>query len=195
MKNGYKVVICPKFSSRRTSSGDYGYWKLHITHFKAGAKAVNIAINFMILVFICNIYVLSTAILKRVCFSLVAAGASCGKILLKLEWIRMTETRFYEPVRLSTPPKPLFLLKTLDPSTWLVAGGAGRTGGGRGTSGRGTRDGRRKGGKPERNSQRQAFVICYCLSSSQKRVAIVEKPTFLKSIFCKVFSSTALVFS
>ena len=35
----------------------------------------------------------------------------------------MTETRFYEPVRLSTPPKPLFLLKSLDPSTWLVAGG------------------------------------------------------------------------
>ena len=42
----------------------------------------------------------------------------------------------------------------------------GRTGGGRGTG-----DGRRKGGKRdlydggkrERNSKRQAFVICYCL--------------------------------
>ena len=42
----------------------------------------------------------------------------------------MTETRFYEPVRLSTPPKPLFLLKTLDPSTWLVAGGQGEQGAG-----------------------------------------------------------------
>ena len=43
---------------------------------------------------------------------------------------------------------------------------AGRTGGGRRTG-----DGRRKGGrrdlydggKPERNSKRQGFVICYCL--------------------------------
>ena len=26
----------------------------------------------------------------------------------------MTETRFYEPARLSTPPKPLFWLKPLD---------------------------------------------------------------------------------
>ena len=26
----------------------------------------------------------------------------------------MTETRFYEPARLSTPPKPLFSLKLLD---------------------------------------------------------------------------------
>jgi len=26
----------------------------------------------------------------------------------------MTETRFYEPARLSTPPKPLFSLKPLD---------------------------------------------------------------------------------
>ena len=34
----------------------------------------------------------------------------------------------------------------------------GRTGGGRGTG-----DGRGKGGKRERNSKRQAFVICYCL--------------------------------
>ena len=33
------------------------------------------------------------------------------KILLK---IRMTETRFYEPARLSTPVKPLFSLKPLD---------------------------------------------------------------------------------
>ena len=51
----------------------------------------------------------------------------------------------------------------------IFAGGAepGRTGGGRG----GTGDGRRKGGKRdfydggkrERNSKRQAFVICYCL--------------------------------
>ena len=29
-------------------------------------------------------------------------------------------------------------------------------------------DGRRKGGKQEGNSKRQAFVICYCLSSSQR---------------------------
>ena len=50
----------------------------------------------------------------------------------------------------------------------IFAGGRepGRTGGGRGTG-----DGRRKGGKRdlydggkrERNSKRQAFVICYCL--------------------------------
>ena len=50
----------------------------------------------------------------------------------------------------------------------IFAGGRepGRTGGGRGTG-----DGRRKGGKrdlydggkQERNSERQAFVICYCL--------------------------------
>ena len=33
------------------------------------------------------------------------------KILLK---IRMTETRFYEPARLSTTVKPLFSLKPLD---------------------------------------------------------------------------------
>ena len=33
------------------------------------------------------------------------------KILLK---IRMTETRFYEPARLSTLVKPLFSLKPLD---------------------------------------------------------------------------------
>ena len=33
------------------------------------------------------------------------------KILLK---IRMTERRFYEPARLSTPVKPLFSLKPLD---------------------------------------------------------------------------------
>ena len=32
--------------------------------------------------------------------------------------IRMTETRFYEPARLSFPPKPLFLLKPLDATTW-----------------------------------------------------------------------------
>ena len=31
----------------------------------------------------------------------------------------MTETRFYEPARLSTPPKPLFSLKSLDATTWL----------------------------------------------------------------------------
>ena len=31
----------------------------------------------------------------------------------------MTETRFYEPVRLSSPPKPLFSLKPQDPTTWL----------------------------------------------------------------------------
>ena len=33
--------------------------------------------------------------------------------------IRMTETRSYEPARLSTPPKPLFSLKPLDATTWL----------------------------------------------------------------------------
>ena len=33
--------------------------------------------------------------------------------------IRMTETRFYEPVSLSTPPKPLFSLQPLDTTTWL----------------------------------------------------------------------------
>ena len=49
-----------------------------------------------------------------------------GKILLK--------NQFYEPARLSTPPKPLFS----------------------------------KGGKWERNWKRQAFFICYCLSSSQR---------------------------
>ena len=31
----------------------------------------------------------------------------------------MTETRFYEPARLSTSPKPLFPLKPLDATTWL----------------------------------------------------------------------------
>ena len=31
----------------------------------------------------------------------------------------MTETRFYEPARLSTPPKPLFSLEPLDAETWL----------------------------------------------------------------------------
>ena len=32
----------------------------------------------------------------------------------------MTETRFYEPARLSTPSKPLFsLVKPLDATTWL----------------------------------------------------------------------------
>ena len=33
----------------------------------------------------------------------------------------MTETRFYEPARLSTPPAPKFLLslKPLDATTWL----------------------------------------------------------------------------
>ena len=51
----------------------------------------------------------------------------------------------------------------------------GRTGGGRGTG-----DGRKKGGKqdlydggkPERNSKRQAFVICYCLHPDKE-----TKPT------------------
>ena len=28
----------------------------------------------------------------------------------------MTQTRFYEPARLNTPPKPLFSLKQLDPN-------------------------------------------------------------------------------
>ena len=56
---------------------------------------------------------------------------------------------------------------------WRGTGGRepGRTGGGRGTG-----DGRRKGGKRdlydggkrERNSKRQAFVNCYCSSSSQR---------------------------
>ena len=32
----------------------------------------------------------------------------------------MTETRFYEPTRLSTPPKPLFSLKPLDATTWFL---------------------------------------------------------------------------
>ena len=55
-----------------------------------------------------------------------------------------------------------------DLNLWWGTGGRepGRTGGGRGTG-----DGRRKGGrrdlydggKRERNSKRQAFVICYCL--------------------------------
>ena len=31
----------------------------------------------------------------------------------------MTEARFYEPARLSAPPKPLFSLKPLDATTWL----------------------------------------------------------------------------
>ena len=31
----------------------------------------------------------------------------------------MTETKFYEPARLSTPSKPLFSLKPLDATTWL----------------------------------------------------------------------------
>ena len=34
-------------------------------------------------------------------------------------YIRMTQTTFYEPARLSTPPKPLFSLKPLDAKTWL----------------------------------------------------------------------------
>ena len=33
--------------------------------------------------------------------------------------IRMAETRFYEPGRLSTPLKPLLSLKPLDATTWL----------------------------------------------------------------------------
>ena len=41
-ENGYKVVRCPKFPSRRTSSGDVTY------HFKASGRAVNITIDFMI---------------------------------------------------------------------------------------------------------------------------------------------------
>ena len=39
---------------------------------------------------------------------------------------------------------------------WNISGGG--QGGGRGTG-----DGRRKSGKRERNSKRQAFAICYCL--------------------------------
>ena len=31
----------------------------------------------------------------------------------------MTETRFYEPARMSTPSKPLFSLKPLDTTAWL----------------------------------------------------------------------------
>ena len=31
----------------------------------------------------------------------------------------MTETRFYEPARQGTQPKPLFSLKPLDATTWL----------------------------------------------------------------------------
>ena len=50
VKNGYKVVRCPKFLSRRTSSGDVTY------HFKVSGTAVNITIDFMILL---------AAILKR----------------------------------------------------------------------------------------------------------------------------------
>ena len=34
-------------------------------------------------------------------------------------YITMTETRFYEPARLSTPPKPQFSLKLLDATTCL----------------------------------------------------------------------------
>ena len=57
----------------------------------------------------------------------------------------------------------------------------GVTGGGRRTG-----DGRRKGGrrdlydggKPERNSKRQGFVICYCLHPSKKRT----QQRFLTSI-------------
>ena len=37
----------------------------------------------------------------------------------KILSITITETRFYEPPRLSTPPKPLFSLKPLDATTWL----------------------------------------------------------------------------
>ena len=43
---------------------------------------------------------------------------SCEPRLYKGVSIRMTETRFYEPARLSFPPKPLFLLKPLDATTW-----------------------------------------------------------------------------
>ena len=43
---------------------------------------------------------------------------SCKPRLYKGVSIRMTETRFYEPARLSFPPKPLFLLKPLDVTTW-----------------------------------------------------------------------------
>ena len=39
--------------------------------------------------------------------------------LLENPEIRMTETRLYEPVRLSIPAKPLFSLKPLDATTWL----------------------------------------------------------------------------
>ena len=33
---------------------------------------------------------------------------------LENPYIKMTKARFYEPARLSTPPKPLFSLKPLD---------------------------------------------------------------------------------
>ena len=42
--------------------------------------------------------------------------------LLYLTWfppVRTSKTRFYEPARLSTPPKPLFSLKPLDATIWL----------------------------------------------------------------------------
>ena len=35
--------------------------------------------------------------------------------------IRTTETRFYEPARLSTPPKPLFSLKQLNAVKWAFS--------------------------------------------------------------------------
>ena len=50
---------------------------------------------------------------------------------------------------------------------WKV--GRDRGAGARENRGReGTGDRRKKGGKGQRNSKRQAFVICYCLASSPR---------------------------
>ena len=43
----------------------------------------------------------------------------CFGAPIEIPSIRMSETRFYEPATLSTPPKPLFSLKPLDATTWL----------------------------------------------------------------------------
>ena len=51
----------------------------------------------------------NTSLLQRLVHELVWDGVRDEN-----PYIRMTETRFYEPARLSTPPKPLFSLKLLD---------------------------------------------------------------------------------
>ena len=45
-------------------------------------------------------------------------GCVSSAVLVENPSTTTTETRFYEPARLSTPPKPLLSLKPLDVTSW-----------------------------------------------------------------------------